>query len=47
MKATSWSILGPGMEVGLTFNIMKGINIFTTDVIKDFPYNYQRIIQVL
>jgi hypothetical protein len=28
-------------------NIMKGINIFTADVIKDFPYNYDKIIQVL
>ncbi len=35
------------MEVGLAPNIMKGINIFTTDVIKDFPYNYDKIIQVL
>jgi hypothetical protein len=26
---------------------MKGINIFTADVIKDFPYNYDKIIQVL
>jgi hypothetical protein len=26
---------------------MKGINIFTTDVIKDFSYNYDRIIQML
>jgi hypothetical protein len=47
MKTTSWSILGPRVEVGLTPNIMKGINIFTTDVIKEFPYNYERIIQVL
>ncbi len=44
---TSWSLLGPGVEVGLAPNIMKGINIFTTDVIKDFPYNYDKIIQVL
>ncbi len=35
------------MEVGLALNIMKGINIFTADVIKDFSYNYDRIIQVL
>jgi hypothetical protein len=35
------------VEVGLVPNIMKGINIFTTDVIKDFPYNYDKIIQVL
>jgi hypothetical protein len=33
---TSWSLLGPGVEVGLAPNIMKGINIFTADVIKDF-----------
>jgi hypothetical protein len=26
---------------------MKDINIFTADVIKDFPYNYDKIIQVL
>ncbi len=45
--AISWSLLGPGMEVGLAPNIMKGINIFTTDVIKDFSYNYDRIIQML
>jgi hypothetical protein len=44
---TSWSLLGPGVEVGLAPNIMKGINIFTTDVIKDFPYNYDKIIQML
>jgi hypothetical protein len=35
------------MEVALAPNIMKGINIFTADVIKDFSYNYDRIIQVL
>jgi hypothetical protein len=35
------------VEVGLAPNIMKGINIFTADVIKDFPYNYDKIIQVL
>ncbi len=35
-------------EVGLAPNIiMKGINIFTADIIKDFPYNYDKIIQVL
>jgi hypothetical protein len=27
-KETSWSLLGPGVEVGLAPNIMKGINIF-------------------
>jgi len=26
---------------------MKGINIFTVDVIKDFSCNYDKIIQVL
>jgi hypothetical protein len=41
---TSWSLLGPRVEVGLTPNIMKGINIFTTNVIKDCPYNYGRIV---
>jgi hypothetical protein len=35
------------MEVGLAPNIMKGINIFTADVIKDFSYNYDKIIQML
>jgi hypothetical protein len=35
------------MEVGLVPNIMKCINIFIADVIKDFPYNYDRTIQVL
>ncbi len=35
------------MEVGLAPNIMKGINIFTANVIKDFTYNYDKIIQVL
>jgi hypothetical protein len=44
---TCWSLLGPGVEVGLAPNIMKGINIFTADVIKDFSYNYDKIIQVL
>jgi hypothetical protein len=28
-------------------NIMKGINIFNANVIKDFPYNYDKIIQVM
>jgi hypothetical protein len=32
-KKTSWSLLGPGVEVGLAPNIMKGINIFTANVI--------------
>ncbi len=35
---TSWSLLGPRVEVSLTPNILKGINIFTVDVIKDCPY---------
>ncbi len=35
------------MEVGLTPNILKGISIFTADVIKDCPYNYGRIVQML
>jgi hypothetical protein len=33
------------VEVGLAPNIMKGINIFTADIIKDFSHNYDRIIQ--
>jgi len=36
---TSWSLLGPGVEVGLVPNIMKCINIFIANVIKDSPYN--------
>jgi hypothetical protein len=46
---TSWSLLGPGVELGPSApNIMKGINIFNeTNVVKDFSYNYDRIIQVL
>ncbi len=35
------------MEVGLAPNIMKGNNIFTANVIKDFSHNYDKIIQVL
>ncbi len=35
------------MEIGLAPNIMKDINIFIKDVIKDCPYNYSRIVQVL
>jgi len=34
------------VEVGLAPNIMKGINIFDANVIKNFPYNYDRIILV-
>jgi hypothetical protein len=44
---TSCSFLGLGMEVGLMPNIMKGFNTFTANVIKDFPYNYDIIIQEL
>jgi hypothetical protein len=44
---TRWSLLGPGVEVGLTHNIMKGIKVFTVDIIKDYSCNYGRIIQVL
>ncbi len=35
------------MEVGLTPNIVKGINIFIADVIKECPYNYDWIVQML
>jgi hypothetical protein len=45
--STSWSLLGPRVEVGLVPNIMKCIHIFTADVIKDFSYNYDKIIQAL
>jgi hypothetical protein len=44
---TSWSLLGPRVEVGLMPNIMKGINIFSVNVIKDCSYNYGTIIQML
>jgi len=47
LEVTSWSLLGPGVEVGLVPNIMKCINIFIANVIKDSPYNYDKIIQVL
>ncbi len=47
LEETSWSLLGLGVEVGLMPIIMKGINIFNADVIKDFSYNYDGIIQVL
>jgi hypothetical protein len=39
--------MGPGVEVGLTPNIMKKKNIFVVNVIKVCSYNYGRIIQVL
>lgn len=35
------------MEIGLAPNIMKDINLFTADIIKDCPYNYGRIVEVL
>jgi hypothetical protein len=48
LPQTSWALLGPGVEVGLVApNIMKSINILMANVIKDFSYNYDRIIQVL
>jgi hypothetical protein len=31
------------VEVGLMPSIIKGINIFTANVIKDCPYNYGKI----
>jgi hypothetical protein len=35
------------MEVGLAPNIMKRISISILDVIKDFSYNYDNIVQML
>ncbi len=45
--ATSWSLLGPGVEVGLMPNIMKVLIFLMANVIKKFSYNYDRIIQML
>jgi hypothetical protein len=45
--ATSWSLLGPGVEVGLVPNIMKVLIFLMANVIKKFSYNYDRIIQML
>jgi hypothetical protein len=45
--ATSWSLLGPGVEVGLAPNIMKVLIFLMANVIKKFSYNYDRIIQML
>jgi len=45
--ATSWSLLGPGVEVGLAPNIMKVLIFLMANVIKNFSYNYDRIIQML
>jgi len=36
MKLTSWSLLGPGVEVGLTPNFMKGIHIFPLFIVGSF-----------
>jgi hypothetical protein len=34
--STSWSLLGPGVEVGLTPNFMKGIHIFPLFIVGSF-----------
>jgi hypothetical protein len=36
MKLSSWSLLGPGVEVGLTPNFMKGIHIFSLFIVGSF-----------
>jgi hypothetical protein len=46
-RETSCSLLGAGVEAGLAPNIMKDINILMENVIKEFSYNYDRIIQEL
>jgi len=33
---TSWSLLGPGVEVGLTPNFMKGIHVFPLSIVGSF-----------
>jgi hypothetical protein len=33
MNSTSWSFLGPGVDVGLTPNFMKGIHIFPLSIV--------------
>jgi len=33
---TSWSLMWPRVEVGLTFNFMKGIHIFPLSIIESF-----------
>jgi len=33
---TSWSLLGPRVEVGLTPNFMKGIDIFPLSIVGSF-----------
>ncbi len=36
IKGTSWSLLGPRVEVGLTPNFMKGIRIFPLSIVGSF-----------
>jgi hypothetical protein len=35
-KESSWSLLGPGVEVGLMPNFMKGIHIFPLSIVGSF-----------
>ncbi len=37
-NTTSWSLLGPGVEVGLTPNCMKGIHIFSLLIVGSFYF---------
>jgi hypothetical protein len=37
---TSWSLLGPRLEVGLTPNFMKGIHIFPISIVGSFYFYF-------
>ncbi len=37
-RTTSWSLLGPGVVVGLTPNFMKGIHIFLLSIVGSFYF---------
>jgi hypothetical protein len=39
-RVTSWSLLGPGVEVGLAFNIMNGISMFLFQLLGSFYYYF-------
>jgi hypothetical protein len=41
LEQTSWSLLGLGVEVGLTPNFMKGIHIFPLSIVGSFFFVYQ------
>ncbi len=38
MNSTSWSLLGPRVEVGLMANFMKGIHIFPLSIVESFVF---------